>query len=128
MTIPFTSGDRPRYARSNAIEGVDGELTSRGRSAASKYAYEALYPSRFDLHENELVGLSVLSTFDAAHLLARRGDDHSTTNGKVSGDRLYNSGLLVDVFRKVIGRLPSPEDNESSEVLLPLRDEIEEEE
>ena len=127
VTIPFTSGDRPRYAQTNSIESVNSELTSASRSAAEKYTYEPLYPSRFGLRENELEGLSTLSTFDAAHLLARRGDDHSTTNGKVSGDRLYNSGLLVDVFRKVIGRLPSPDDNESSEVLLPLRDEIEEE-
>ena len=45
----------------------------------------------------------------------------------VSGDRLVDSGLLADVFRKLIGRLPSPDDNASSEVRMPLRSETEEE-
>lgn len=130
VTVPFTSGDRAVYTQENAIEGVNGELTSSARSAAEEYRYEALYPSRFNLREYGFEGLSILSTFDAARMISRSGSGHSddAEDDAVYGDRLYNSGLLLDVFQKLIGRLPNPHDNASSEVYLPLRDETDEEE
>ena len=100
-------------------------MISDTRSAAEEYRYEALYPSRFNLRGYDLEGISGFSSFDAARMVSRSGFGASSDDdgGTVSGDRLYSSGLLVDVFRKLIGRLPSPDDNASTDVYLPLHDE-----
>ena len=127
-SIPFTSGDRAVYAQESAIESVNGELASASRSEAEDYRYEALYPSRFGLGRyDDIEGTSGFSAFDAARMISRSGSGSSddADGGTVSGDRLYNSGLLLDVFRKLIGRLPSPASNRSCEVHLPLLDEEE---
>jgi len=119
-TIPFTSGDEAVYARENSLEGAAGELAAASRSAAETYLYEALYPSRFDLRSSHIEELSGINAVEAARLVSRNGERDAA--GGVSSDRMYDSGLLVDVFRRLIGRLPSPDDNASSRVYMPLRD------
>ena len=122
VEIPFTAHDTPVYARENSIDGVYGELGSSSRSAAQDYTYDAHYPRLFGLRGYAVEKTSGINAFDAAHLASRDGvgDYDDDEAGSVSGDRLYNSGLLRDVFRRLIGRLPSPGDNASNLVYLPL--------